>query len=188
VLFQRGQAEGTDPSATAADWQPLQESITSFVHDMEEENEDLYAKLVAFVKEKDRVSQQQLNMLQTRVEQLENQLADLQIEPLSTRTSEEKSARLAESTTIEPSEPALAEPNEPSTAQSNDTTSAQAVDQQEEQRHQAQEDEQQASSFEENLKKAEELFNQGFTPPQIAKLLRIGNGEAQLIVHMLQRK
>lgn len=189
VLFQRKSVERANIPSMQEDVEAIHESIASFVDEMEKDNHELYEALVQHVDRKEHLLTDKWKDLESRVKHLEaGSKAPLE-EPVQHVVPVEQplSAKDAESV------------NDAESIKDDESVKGDDITKEAHPEQSEQPEEQIASSasveldsnhtpFDRNLQKAEDLYKQGFNAAQIAKLLRIGNGEAQLIVHMLRRR
>lgn len=118
------------------DTEAIHQSMEDFVANLEKENDELYNKLIDYIKEKE-------SKLVERIRRLEEQL---------------------DSGTI---------------------TSVHTIDKQN--------DEKQTSDIDSNVdefenEKISKLYKQGFSPSQITKVLKIDQGEVELVINMLKKR
>lgn len=126
--------------------QAIQQSMEAFVTKMESENDELYQKLVYYIKAKRNADDERLRALEEKVRSFEEQLeVDGTSESMNDAFLDEQETRN------------LSNPPLPST--------------------QNQEEE-----------RVLQLFKQGFSPKQIAKVLQIDNGKVELIINMFKKR
>jgi wyosine [tRNA(Phe)-imidazoG37] synthetase (radical SAM superfamily) len=161
VLYQRRSLERVSLPSSQDDVETIHESIESFVDELEKENEALYEKLLQHIRKKE-------SEWDGRLQLIEERLIALEIPAEVERESMEEEQISKEV-----------------------KQKSKAVEQESEQESREEEKKQTDSLQNENkdpkFQQALELFNQGFSADQIAKVLQIGKGEAGLIVNMIKK-
>lgn len=158
VLYQRRALERVSLPSMQDDVETIHQSIESFVDELEKENEVLYEKLLQYVKKNEKEWEERLYRIELRHNAHENST-----EPKQTTTQDSSGEENEQARETKPIKP---------TKQKKQTKQA---------------DNFQNQNKDPKFQQALELYNQGFSADQIAKVLNIGKGEANLIINMIDK-
>lgn len=174
ILYQRKSLERANIPTLKEDVETIHDSIEAFVDEMEKENAALQDTLVQHFKERERVIFAKLAEVEHKLAFQEDQIQEPEKEPdhLVTQSVGEK---------IMATESPSNDRETRITAEAVATVETEGTEEREET---AEKSVQELSQ----LNKAANLYQQGYAANQIAKDLRIGNAEAQLMVHLFQQQ
>jgi hypothetical protein len=177
VLFQRRSLERVNLPTLQEDVETIHESIEAFINEVEQENERLYEQMQTSFKRQADEWNKQASALQEYIRQLDERI--LILEQRSSVDSSEGTAPDQEN----PFPAQSATPHIAATVAAD--VAANPPSQISGQAHHKQVgmDEQQ-----QKFQRVVELYKQGFSIDDIAKLLNIGKGEAMLLVNLLDKQ
>lgn len=180
VLFQRRSLERVNLPTMQEDVETIHESIEAFVDEVEKENERLYEQMEVSIKQHSDEWKDRLEELKIRVHQLEDSLARLDKgSPFLYREVQ------ANDESAVPPEPS----NHPNISSNTDQGDEHPIVEHPVQaRGSADEKVDGQQSKQETYQRVVDLYKQGFSIDDIAKLLKIGKGEAMLLVNLLEKK
>jgi hypothetical protein len=197
VLFQRRTLERANIPSMKEDVETIHESIQAFVDELEKENEVLYENMLQYTKNKEKSWEARIRLVEEKTHQDEqmlnksNKKTEVKKVALKGRTIgsiyrakpmiDEASPKVENTTTVTQSSNATIEQ---SLVNENLTVDKAVKDQLYLNIHDSDDEEEHLS----NYQKATDLYNQGFSVDQISKLLKIGKGETQLLVNMLNKQ
>jgi len=167
------------------DVETIHQSIQAFIDELEKENESLYLKLVDHIKNKEKNWERRIQEMEDHLALMSSTLAKIkENESIGIVTNEEnhlKTSTIIKEEKVEQKELHVHEEleNNPpliteDLSDNEDTESVPSLQNQDEPQ--------------DHYQKAQEMYHQGFSIDQIAKILKIGKGEASLIINMIKKK
>ncbi|GAA0365274.1 DUF6115 domain-containing protein [Bacillus horti] len=192
VLYQRRTLERVSLPSVKEDVETLHQSMEAFIDEIEKENEGLYERMVGYIQEKDESYQNDVKLLEEKIQRLEKEM--YHPERNSSKTEGHIKSKAVEQSSMD-----VVRGDESSEEESHDMTEraseppfqTEATDREEAAIEGPTIEEsamEEPASAPNKFEQAKELYRQGFSIDHIAKVLQMGKGEAALVVHLMKRK
>lgn len=194
VLYQRRTVERIKLPTVKEDIEALHQSMEAFIDEIEKENEELYKRILHYIQEKDSQNEERLQELQHRLDtrldernqggQELQELQELQESALKTNESSALAASEELASVSHSSAEGERSPSEPSQDQPSPfhNIASETVTEELDPKHQN------TNLSTDKLEQVKTLYRQGFSVDHIAKVLQMGKGETQLVIHLMKQK
>jgi hypothetical protein len=175
ILLQCKKLNNMDETQTIEDVQAIEQSMEAFVAKMEKENDVLYQKLVHYIKEKESTVDERIRILEEK------------LEAQSASTSLIKQSLEVEQTCDEAQDSGEKDQSGDEKQFSGENVQSVKEEQYSGENEQSVEKNQSSEKVLEE-EKISQLYKQGFSPKQIAKVLQMEFGKVELIINLFKKR